>query len=134
MVSFVDSRNSYYKNKLSTLFYNLRGYNSNLINRAVCKQHGQIDVIQDNYKLCKLFSISQGLYLNASNKQPGAYLIFQAWYRRLFEGGRLFKAKIWGHLFNNHVSMVGAYSGVGTYSRDALNRSITVYTWDLQIC
>ena len=35
------------------------------------------------------------IYRNASNKRPGAYLIFLAWGGRLFEGGRLFVAKIW---------------------------------------
>ena len=49
-------------------------------------------------------------YRNASNKRPGTYLIFQALGWRLFEGGRLFEAKIWGQLFNNPVSRVGAYS------------------------
>ena len=64
-------------------------------------------------------------YRNASNKR-GAYSIFLAWDARLFEGGRLFEAKIRGHLFNNPVSRVDAYSRVGAYSRVALNRSITV--------
>ena len=31
-----------------------------------------------------------------------------------------------GHSFDNYVSWVGAYSRLGTYSRGALNRSITV--------
>ena len=41
---------------------------------------------------------------------------------RLFEGGRLFEAKILERLFNNPVSRVGAYSKMGAYSRGALTK------------
>ena len=61
-----------------------------------------------------LLYFSLTFYRNASNKRPGAYLIFYAWGGRLFEDGRLFKAKIWGQLFDIPVSRVGAYSRVGT--------------------
>ena len=45
------------------------------------------------------------------------------------KGGRLFE--LWalirrGRLFDNHLSMVGAYLRVGAYSRGALDGSITV--------
>ena len=58
-------------------------------------------------------SPSKFIYCNASNKRPDAYLVFQIWGGRLFEVGRLFEAKIWGHLFNNPVSRVGVYSRGG---------------------
>ena len=70
-------------------------------------------------------------YRDASNKGQGVYLISQVWGGCLFEGGRLFEAKIWGKLFNNPVSRVGSYSRVGAYSRGALNRSITVVDLNL---
>ena len=44
----------------------------------------------------------------------------------------LIQGKDLGKLFNNPVSRVRAYSRVSAYSRDALNRSITVLVLDLR--
>ena len=47
------------KYKLLILFHNLHGYDSHVIIQAICRRHGRIDVILNNYERYQSFTIGR---------------------------------------------------------------------------